>query len=130
MNEVEKMYENCNIKPKQKGYCDWDSNCPYPHHKCNDECPYWKYEDEAKYPPFTAEKQLFLLQLLARKSHITIGLGLPWGQYDDNWWTVTSKNGGLGINAYKFEEALASFVNSKWQDLTEEERKQIKEILE
>ncbi len=129
MSEVEKMYENCNIKPKKKGYCDWDSNCPYPHHNCNDECPYWKYEDETKYPPFTAEKQLFLLQLLARKSHITIGLGLPWGQYDDSWWTVTSKNGGLGTNAYKFEEALASFVNSKWQDLTDNEKAEIKEIL-
>ena len=50
MNEVEKMYENCNIKPKQNGYCDWDCDCPYPdiiNNGCGDECPYWKYEDEA-----------------------------------------------------------------------------------
>lgn len=71
MNEVEKMYENCNIKPKQEGYCDWDSDCPYPdiiHNECGDECPYWKYEDEVKYPPFTAEKQLELIKLLQRKN--------------------------------------------------------------
>lgn len=42
ISEVEKLYENCNIKPKQNGYCDWDSNCPYPHHRCNDECPYFE----------------------------------------------------------------------------------------
>ena len=37
--------------------------------------------------------------------------------------------GGLSIKN-EFEEALASRVNVLWQDLTEEERKQIKEILE
>ena len=73
MNEVEKMYENCNIKPKQEGYCDWDSDCPYPdiiNSGCGDECSYWKYEDEAKYPPFTAEKQLELIKLLAKNDNI------------------------------------------------------------
>ena len=128
MSEVEKMYENYNIKPKQKGYCDWGDYCPRPYNKCDDECPSWIAE--VKYQPFTAEKQLELIKWLACKAHITIGKGLPWGQYDDDWWTVTDKKGYVGTNAYNLEEALANFVNCLWQILTEEERKQIKEILE
>lgn len=49
MSEITKLYENCNIKPKQEGYCDWDSDCPYPdiiNKGCGDECPYWKYENK------------------------------------------------------------------------------------
>lgn len=154
MNEIEKMYENADIKTLKdcKHYLRGDGNwcndtCDIEkgqgiycdicylgdNHDKNDtdrlKCPYCEVENFG-YPPFTAEKQLELIKWLARKSHITIGLGLPWGQYDDDWWTVTSKNGGLGTNAYEFEEALASFVNSKWQSLTDAERKQIKEILE
>jgi hypothetical protein len=82
------------------------------------------------YPPFTAEKQIELIKWLARKSHITIGLGLPWGQYDDDWWTVTRFGGGAGKDKYQFEEALADLVNDLWQDLTDTDKVQIKEILE
>ena len=123
MNEVEKMYENCNIKPKQRGYCGWDSNCPYPHHKCNDECPYWEYEDEAKYPPFTAEKQLELIKWLGIRDEFNFyqnKITKDWIFYDHE----------KDATHYNFELGLASWVNYLWQDLTEEERKQIKEILE
>lgn len=129
MNEVEKMYENCNIKPKQKGYCDWDSNCPYPHHKCNDECPYWKYEDEAKYPPFTAEKQLELIKWLSKGKN---GFGVfndgteGLSCHCDFNWEWFNKD----FYAEDFDNALSGLINTLWQDLTEEERKQIKEILE
>ena len=112
MNEVEKMYENCNIKPKQKGYCDWDSNCPYPHHKCNDECPYWKYEDIAKYPPFTAEKLINLVMFLINKGDFDI------------------KKGSVDITFESFTSCIAGLINNLWQDLTDVEKKQIKEILE
>ena len=122
MNEVEKMYENCNIKPKQKGYCDWDSNCPYPHHKCNDECPYWEYEDIAKYPPFTAEKQLELMKWLALRDDFGM---MAW--QNDEYHIEHDK---YNADENSLEGCLARLINNLWQDLTEEERKQIKEILE
>lgn len=135
MSEVEKMYKNCNIKPKQKGYCDWDSNCPYPHHKCNDECPYWKYEDEAKYPPFTAEKQIEIVKAITT-NHIGDDyehkyLGIDRDEIDREFYLNLCINGSrYHAHDKDFAIALAKLVNLIWQDLTEEERKQIKEILE
>lgn len=127
MNEVEKMYENCNIKPKQKGYCDWDSNCPYPHHKCNDECPYWKHEDIAKYPPFTAEKQIEIIKFLISK----YAMFKKFRSYEQkDLYMVCYECRYFPKQYLPFEEALAESINHLWQDLTEEERKQIKEILE
>ena len=110
MSEITKLYENCNIKPKQEGYCDWDSNCPYPHLKCNNECPYWKDEDEAKYPPFTAEKQLEIVKQILFST----------------WWMNLKR---LQFSN-KFDEGLAQMINEFWQDLTKEEKQQVKGILE
>ena len=111
MSEVIKLYENCNIKPKQEGYCDWDSDCPYSDIiSCGDECSYWKYEDEAEYPPFTPEKQLEIVkQILFSK-----------------WWMNLKR---LQFSE-KFDEGLAQMINELWQDLSEEEKQQVKNILE
>ena len=134
MNEVEKMYKNCNIKPKQKGYCDWDSNCPYPHHKCNDECPYWKYEDEVKYPPFTAEKQIELIKFLGSISYVEV----VEIRFFENDWCISIvypdetkcfdyvETGRCKV----FELALAELLVELWQNLTEAEQNEIKRILE
>ena len=124
MNEVEKMYENCNIKPKQKGYCDWDSNCPYPHHKCDDECPYWKYEDEAKYPPFTAEKQIELIKWLIQKYKIMLI------EYKLNLFYIHIRDIYTGKFHIELDETIAGLINNLWQDLTDAEKVQIKNILE
>lgn len=137
MSEIEKMYENCNIKPKQEGHCDWDSNCPYPRLKCNDECPYWKDEDEAKYPPFNAEKQILLLQLLARiesadyfqfffyeiKQEWVFRLNMLTELSCESAYIYESRN-------KNFDECIAGLINIIWQDLTEEEKQQVKGILE
>lgn len=137
MSEITKLYENCNIKPKQEGYCDWDSNCPYPLLKCNDECPYWKDEDEAKYPPFTAEKQILLLQLLARiesadyfqfffyeiKQEWVFRLNMLTELSCESAYIYESRN-------KNFDECIAGLINIIWQDLTEEEKQQVKGILE
>ena len=125
MSEVEKMYENCNIKPKKKGYCDWDSNCPYPHHKCNDECPYWKYEDEAKYPPFIAEKQLFLFQWICKRFKEIYVSHTDFEEVQS--WEIVYK---ISVHRNSFEECLCAFINLLWQDLTEEEKQQVKGVLE
>lgn len=62
-------------------------------------------------PPFTAEKQIKITQKL---------------------WELRPNiypNFDLLVN-HSYSEMIAIFVNNLWQELTEEERKQIKEILE
>ena len=122
MNEIEKMYENAGIEkfePKEKfslddceEYC-LDNNCK--------ECS-WR-----KYPPFTAEKQLELIKWLSTKELKIRTNKQPYAVYigvlgDDNTCFY-------GCEALSFKETLSELINKLWQDLTEEERKQIKEIL-
>lgn len=123
MSEITKLYENCNIKPKQEGYCDWDSNCPYPRLKCNDECPYWKYENKVSYPPFTPEKQLLLLQWIVNKTDLYLHR-----HKTDFTYSIASED--IAVNKNKdFKESIAEFINTTWQDLTPEEKQQVKGIL-
>ena len=138
MNEVEKMYENAEVKKYKKSYCDWDSNCPYPYHKCNDECPYYKYEDNEQYPPFTAEKQIELIKWLAKRDYGDYTSSLLINITDDRvYFSAGAKPKNYVIEVLydsnrctDFENALANLINNLWQDLTEKERKQIKNILE
>ena len=108
MSEVENMYSNANIKicKRKQGFTLKD---------CTDiDCKECGYYDM---PPFTAEKQLELIKLIAnRKSY-------PDYEYFGNLFDDY-------IQLREFNEALARLVNDLWQDLTEEECKQIKEILE
>ena len=64
-----------------------------------------------KYPPFTAEKQINLTQKLWElKPNVYPNFDL--------------------LTNYSYSEMIAELANHIWQDLTEEERTQIKEILE
>ena len=114
MNELKKMYKLANIKAKE--YCDRDSDA------CMNCCPEWKNRQNCwKYksvmPPFTEEKQLELIKLIATRK------GYPdyeyFGTLFDDY-----------IQLLDFNEALAKLVNNLWQDLTDAERTQIEEILE
>ena len=112
MNEIEKMYKNANVKK------DWNST------------PYGGIEEY--YPPFTAEKQLQLIKWLGELDMLEIMRTTR----EDKAWIINSEYGMSG-NVYKhtsrmksFEETLAGLINSLWQDLTEEERKQVRGILE
>ena len=61
MSEVEKMYENANIE--QDRICEWvckDSEL------CNANCEHYE-GTQIYYPPFTAEKQLSLIKLIANR---------------------------------------------------------------
>lgn len=92
--------------------------CNMPDIDCNKECD--KCED---YNPFTAEKQLELIKWLANKfSFFAI-------EYSSQEW---SSSNGLISGYYKktLEESIADYINSLWQDLTEEEKQQIKDILQ
>ena len=102
MNEIEKLYENANIKicKRKQGFTLKD---------CTDrdckECGYYGM------PPFNAEKQIGLIKWLIIEGYI------------EDMLTVQ-------ISEENFEACLADTFNELWQDLTEEERTQIKEILE
>ena len=79
-----------------------------------------------KYPQikFTAEKQLELIKFI-------LGKGVYYDT-DKNcqevWFHYTDD---IENASYKpFDEAIAEFINNLWQDLTEEEKQQIKEILQ
>lgn len=114
MNEIEKMYENCGIYPDCRArecgldYCANSSACGY-----------------AVYPEFTAEKQIELIKWLTQKKRREITISFEFLGNDFYF--------GLDILACSFEktfeEALARLVNNLLQDLTEEERKQLREIL-
>jgi succinate dehydrogenase flavin-adding protein (antitoxin of CptAB toxin-antitoxin module) len=121
MNEVVKLYEKAGIEPEKKCYY-WDcsystgmpaNDIPYAERNCQD-C---SNPDKAVYPPFNSEKQLELIKLIANRKDY------PAYEYFGNLFDDY-------IQLREFDEALARLVNDLWQDLTEEEHKQVKEILE
>jgi len=103
MSEIEKMMQNANVKKY------WNST------------PYGGIEEY--YPPFTAEKQLKIMELLVKKGMLLFTFS-------------TQKNykvsGFCRGSDYcsDINEALANYINNLWQDLTEEEKQQVKGILE
>lgn len=111
MNEIEKMYENAGIKtekPYRNGHIIKDSEIQ-------------TGEKGVVVYNFTAEKQLFLIQWLAKTRPIHITLLL-------DKWTIE----GIvryGIKYDTFEDALSGYINQIWKDLTDTEKEQIKEIL-
>ncbi|WP_405316463.1 hypothetical protein [Faecalibacillus faecis] len=120
MNEVEKMYENAGVEKEI-------IPCPAKYYGYDCTRNNWDDEDCScdidGYPPFTAEKQLELIKWLARKGLIQINYSSH-QCYQFNSFRIG------GDYKTDISEALASHCNNLWQDLTEEERKQIKEILE
>lgn len=111
MNEVTKLYENVGfIQKRCKDYscivCDKNKDCD-------------------KYPPFTAEKLIELIKWLSDTDYYIHNI---YKTIDTKEYCI--ENDFYDIQTNKFEEALARLINKLWQDLTEEERKQIKEILE
>lgn len=113
MNEIEKLYENAGIEKDCRTYKNY-FECPFKQTQC-EQC------DNYDYPPFTAEKQLLLIQLLAetRPIHITKLL---------DKWTIEGMV-RYNIKYDTFADALSGYINTRWQDLTEEEKEQIRGIL-
>lgn len=124
MNEIEKIYKNAGIKPEYKDCCIitdkylnyetelsyedlMDKECPH-NQECTDECEY--AYNKIIYPPFTAEKQLEIVKMILFST----------------WWMNLKR---LQF-AEKFDEGLAQMINELWQDLSLEEKQQVKGILE
>ena len=133
MSEVEKMYSNAGISKIGNRRCT-----TVEYLDCMDKCASCdKYA--ISYPPFTARKQIELIKWISNNdkdknkeltlynsAHPYYYFGLhhePAHSEDDMW----GYGEGLGTT---FEDGLASIINNLWQSLTEEERTQIKEILE
>lgn len=123
MSEIEKMYENAGVDYEERynnctlnkeGECKLKCSC--------DICEY--SEEKYIYPPFTAEKQIELIKWLKdNRDFHTCG----------NWCTSLDSTGEtIEHRDGKFEEALAGLINQLFtaQDLTEEEKQQVKGILE
>ena len=109
MNEVEKMYRNAGVEK------DWRI------------LPYGDVEEF--YPPFTAEKQIKIIEWLGNSKAF----------FDANetiFSLITNhkdKNGvvrGYDGKGNSVDSCIASLINDLWQDLTEEEKQQVKGILE
>ena len=123
MSEIEKMYENANIKAKE--YCDRDSDacmicCPEWENRQN--C--WKYKSAI--PPFTAEKQIEIIKFLISK-HARFDMFKNYEQKD--LYMVHYECRYFPKQYLPFGEALAESINYLWQSLTEKEKRQITDIL-
>lgn len=145
MNEVEKMYENAGIKPEYRYDCNvidtYEPEEVFPIRSCSkgeikDYCTSKQYYLYCKvfkvnkvYPLFTAEKQIELIKWLIQKNFYDERIIRS--NYEKTcFYCSYLYDYCKSENFEKFEEALANVFNYFWQDLTEEERKQIKEILE
>lgn len=110
MSEIEKLYENAGVEKIYDCHV-----CPYV--DCEDKC---KVDMGTNYPYFTAEKQIELIKILAKGE---VKINNEDGEYEFSVIDTIS-------DFSSFEESLADLVNRMWQDLTEEEKQKIKEILE
>lgn len=132
MSEIENMYRNAGVEP----ICD-GIDCG----TCTAICK------NGKYPDFTAEKQIAILMFIlnkfgdigfqkmysiigndenTRKDFIKCLCDCEHETWDSRPVDFYYQKGASGDN---FEESLAGLINSLWQDLTEEERTEIAEIL-
>lgn len=85
------------------------------------------YTLKDEYPPFTAEKQIEIIKFLIGK-HASFGLFKNYEQKD--LYMVYYECRYFPKQYLPFEEALAESINYLWQDLTENEKTSIKEILQ
>lgn len=121
MNEIEKLYGNAGANQICDTFVNW-MKCEWKTRQCED-CEHFVY------PPFTAEKQLEITKLIGSRYGLKFIVNeamdymLSTDLFNDDKFNIQ----GYG---YGFDEAIANLINNLWQDLTEEERKQIKNILE
>jgi hypothetical protein len=129
MDEIIKLYENAGVKKEViKGCYDYYSKLGIDIWKENDcagkNCDTCKKDKSIKrYPPFTAEKQIAILQFCLKWGQVHILKGI-----DDEYRIENSyyRQGHQPTLA----DAIANYINEKWEKLTPEEKQQVKGILE
>jgi len=128
MSEIEKIYENAGIKKEViKGCYDYYSKLGIDIWKENDcagkNCDTCKKDKSIKrYPPFTAEKQIEILQFCLKWGQVHILQGI------DDEYRIENSCYRQGYQP-TIADAIANYINEKWEKLTPEEKQQIKEIL-
>lgn len=125
MSEIEKLYKLADAKPyKICNSCTDDNgnkitnskNCSF-RNLCGNAC------DEPHYI-LTAEKQIELIKWLIRKyKDISV-------QHQLNLFYINIRDIYTGMVHIEFDETIAGLINNLWQSLTEEEKQQVKGILE
>ena len=114
MSEIEKMYKNADIL-KRKLCTSEMSICTMLCETCSD----YTYS----YPPFTAEKQIAILQFCLKWWQVHILKGI------DNEYRIENSCYRQGYQP-TIADAIANYINEKWEKLTPEEKQQVKGILE
>ena len=104
-NNIEKLYEFAEVY-----------KCNMPDIDCSKECE--KCED---YNPFTPEKQLELIKWLSQNFDIV----RFWVEHSEY---ITEINGVFDVDK-EFNQALAGLILELWNDLTDKQRNEVKEIL-
>ena len=111
MSEVEKLYKNAGIVLRKCSECDNNMDCGY-----GKDC----------YPPFTAEKQLELIKWLCQhtyRNYIKFRFDIC------GLWYCECNMSNSDMH-HTFEDALIDVLMQIWQDLSPEEKQQVKGILE
>lgn len=123
MSEIEKMYENAGIEKEKKQQCVKSYRTENGIGICID---FNKRDDYLYcYPSFTAEKQINMILFLANREIRISPTYISSGYYLNNLHKIKSSR-----NISTFENSLAQHINAIWQDLTLEEKQQVKGILE
>ena len=136
MSEITKLYKNAGIKPyiycsKPQLDCDARENG-----NCRQDCEF--YSGEKFLTSFTAEKQIELIKWLGKldgKLEITCTYNKEKFIFDFYFNRKTDKNPDPKYPYSNFLNAdieilIASIINDIWQNLTSEEKQQVKGILE
>lgn len=116
MNEITKLYENAGIRYFDINACKIDETGKNGKHNIY------------KYPPFTAEKQLKVLKVLAYDDERYISFGFDYGIWKIN--CHTEGQDAIRARCESFEEAVALLINEQWLYFTDAEKQEIKEILQ
>lgn len=110
--EISKMFENAGIKAMAR----------------TKEVRHNLFECGLFYPDFTAKKQLKIVKFLLRKGDYYDTDGVYYDTDGDTYWFHFTDE--IENVAYRpFEEAIAEFINTLWQSLTNQDKEEIRRIL-
>lgn len=143
-DNISRLYESAGVEKRFKAYTEdgivkyfhtldeiKKSNIYYrPDMYCCD------LDDDAKeYPPFTDTKQLEIIKWLSKSKEFWLSIDFEEVKFTElKSWAVSvewyTENKFFSCAKTEFEQALAGLVCELWEDLTDEQKEEIKRILE